>query len=145
MLANAQCMLWSIYPSCPTIPSGFIETRLVSVVTWLHELWGWWWIVICSQYQKLFLLTTEWLTWLLRSSGDSGYGKFILVFEATCISNLSPNHLYLATDNPQNICQGVTTTTDFKSMILLIKACDSLPVVTKSAQPWLLKVHAFVC
>ena len=40
---------------------------------------------------------------------DSGYEKFILVLEANCISNLSQNHT-LTTDNPQNICERVTTT-----------------------------------
>ena len=35
----------------------------------------------------------------------------ILVLEANCISNLNPNHSYLTTDNPRNICERVTATT----------------------------------
>ena len=37
----------------------------------------------------LVVLTTEWLPWLQTSWGDV---RFILVLEATCISNLNPNH-----------------------------------------------------
>ena len=54
---------------------------------------------------KLVVLNTEWLLWLLVAE-DSGYEKFILVIEASqinCISNLSPNS-YFTTDNPQNCC-----------------------------------------
>ena len=60
--------------------------------------------------KKWVAVTTKWLSWLETSWGDSGYEKLILVLEANCISNLSPN-LTLTTDNPQNICEGVTTTT----------------------------------
>ena len=33
---------------------------------------------------------------------------FVLVLEANCISSLHEHQSYLATDNPQNICEGVT-------------------------------------
>ena len=47
-------------------------------------------LYICKKC--LVVLTTEWLPWLQTSWEDSGYEKFILVLEANCISNLSPNH-----------------------------------------------------
>ena len=56
-------------------------------------------------------LTTEWLLWFQSSWGDSGYEKLILVLEANCIAKQPEPKSYITTDNPQNICEGVTTTT----------------------------------
>ena len=52
----------------------------------------------------MVVLTTEWLPWLQETCM-----WVCLVLEVNCISNLSPNHIYLTTDNPQNSCEQVTT------------------------------------
>ena len=99
--------------------------------------------MICSQYQKLFLLTTEWLTWLLRSSGDVGYGNIYFGIRGYLHKQPESKSFIQLTTLRTSVRESLQP--DFKSMILLIKACDSLTVVTKSAQSWLLKVHAFLC
>ena len=43
-------------------------------------------------------------------AGDSGYEKYILVLEVNCMHKRPEPKSYLSTDNPQNVCERVTTT-----------------------------------
>ena len=52
------------------------------------------------------------------------------LLEANCISNLSPNHTLQQIINPQNICEGVTTTTLHGYMILLWWLSHRCSIVT---------------
>ena len=52
------------------------------------------------------------------------YEKFILAIETNCQSNLSP----ITTENPQKICEGVTTTTLHVCIYMLLTAGDPLQV-----------------
>ena len=65
----------------------------------------------CTTAKKIVVLTTEWLAWLQTSCRDSGYERFALVYESNCIRQ--PNRHFIfqpqTTDNPQNICEVVTT------------------------------------
>ena len=68
----------------------------------------------------MVVLTTKQLPWLQKSCGDGGCVKFIWVLEH---KQTEPT-----TDNPQNSCDSVTTTT-LQNMVLLVKAVDSLKEV----------------
>ena len=74
--------------------------------------------------KRLVVLTTEWLPWLQSSWRYSGYEKLILVLEANCISNLSPNHTLQLTTHRIPVRESLQS--DFTKMMLLTKAGDSL-------------------
>ena len=101
-------MIYSMYLSC-TVFQG-------TTFLWICQKWvnyhGWPYRVddtATSEYAAPLAnyipqVTTK---WLLRKQW---LWEIYFGIRANCISN--PNH-YLTTDNPQNICKGVTTTTQY--------------------------------